>query len=267
MAERARAKRFVARLPSRGKEASCAASCPRATCTATARGSAILCRHHWRASLGFGRRLELQKSSWAAHTLVVIRTQYTYIVYITGRARRLLLAPPPVPNHPPQCLATKASSASASRARVLTVVAVEHNIPTTEEKPAHPPRRPDLSTFFSTLELVDTSDAQQHHNVHAQPQPENVAAVHRVLANAFAMMRGRVPDEGGNASEGGDGDDLLASMIEVLQHNADNPPAELAGVPNSFLDELDRVPKKTLKPTDTCPICRNPFLDGKCRGI
>lgn len=139
---------------------------------------------------------------------------------------------------------------------------VEHNIPTSkDEKPTHAPRRPDLSTFFSTLELVDTSDAQEHHNVHAQPQPENVAAVHRVLANAFAMMRGRAPDDQDGTDR--DGDDLLANMIEVLQQNADNPPAELSGVPNSFLDELDRVPKKSLKASDSCPICRNPFLDGE----
>jgi hypothetical protein len=75
------------------------------------------------------------------------------------------------------------------------------------------------------------------------------------------MMRGRAPDDQGNTD--GDGEDLLANMIEVLQQNADNPPAELAGVPNSFLDELDRVPKKSLKATDSCPICRNAFLDGK----
>ncbi|KAF2690007.1 hypothetical protein K458DRAFT_439121 [Lentithecium fluviatile CBS 122367] len=136
---------------------------------------------------------------------------------------------------------------------------VEHNIPTKDDKPAHPPRRPDLSTFFSTLELVDTSDSQAHHNAHAVPQPENVAAVHRVLANAFEMMRGRAPDDRGDNQ--GNGGDLLVSMIEVLQQHADNPPTELNGVPNSFLDELDRVPKKSLKPTDTCPICRNPFLE------
>jgi hypothetical protein len=142
------------------------------------------------------------------------------------------------------------------------MVAVEHNIPTTNnDKPAHPPRRPDLSTFFSTLELVDTSDADAHHNVHAQPQPENVAAVHRVLANAFAMMRGRAPDDEGSTED--EGDALLSNMIEMLQQNADNPPMELKGVPNSFLDELERVPKKSLKPTDACPICRNSFLDGE----
>lgn len=162
------------------------------------------------------------------------------------------------------CLATKASfqHCRGNPKRDTDVSSVEHNIPTTrDDKPAHAPRRPDLGTFFSTLELVDTSDAQEHHNVHAQPQPENVAAVHRVLANAFAMMRGRTPDDQGNTEA--DGDDLLANMIEALQQSADNPPAELAGVPNSFLDELDRVPKKSLKATDLCPICRNAFLDGE----
>lgn len=137
---------------------------------------------------------------------------------------------------------------------------MEHNIPTKEEKPEQAPRRPDLSTFFSTLELVDTSDPQAHHNTHALPQPENVAAAFRLLANAFDMMRGRPTDERGNGA--GDGDELLASMIEQLRQNADNPPTELKGVPDSFLDELERVPKKSLKPSDTCPICVNPFLEG-----
>ncbi|KAF2203592.1 hypothetical protein GQ43DRAFT_478941 [Delitschia confertaspora ATCC 74209] len=136
---------------------------------------------------------------------------------------------------------------------------VEHNIPK-EEKAEHPPRRPDLSTFFSTLELVDTSDPQSHHNVHALPQPENMAAAFRLLANAFEMMRGRAPDDNEEHHSSG-GEDLLANMIEVLRQNADDPPAELKGCPDSFLDELERVPKKSLKKSDTCPICVNPFLE------
>lgn len=114
-----------------------------------------------------------------------------------------------------------------------------------------------MSTFFSQLELVDTSDPQAHTNAHALPQPENMAAAFRLLANAFEMMRGQPADESGGEN------DLLANMIEVLRQNADDPPAELKGCPNSFLDELERVPNKSLKPTDTCPICVNPFLEGK----
>lgn len=162
------------------------------------------------------------------------------------------------PTKPP-CLATKVSSnalpsTTGHSDHGLTINAVEHNIPTKEDKPEQPTRRPDLSTFFSTLELVDTSDPQAHHNAHALPQPENVAAAFRLLANAFDMMRGRTADAGG--------DDLLASMIEQLRQHADDPPVELKGVPDSFLDELERVPNKSLKPSDTCPICVNPFLEG-----
>ncbi|KAF2116155.1 hypothetical protein BDV96DRAFT_612132 [Lophiotrema nucula] len=136
---------------------------------------------------------------------------------------------------------------------------VEHNISAKEDKPEHSPRRPDLSTFFSTLELVDTSDPQAHHNAHATPQPENMAAAFRLLANAFEMMRGRAAEDSDHEQNGGN--DLVANMIEVLRENADDPPAELKGVPNSFLDELERVPKKLLKTTDVCPICVNPFLE------
>lgn len=85
-----------------------------------------------------------------------------------------------------------------------------------------------------------------------------MAAAFRLLANAFEMMRGRTPEEHDHSGD----NDLLANMIEVLRQNADDPPAELKGVPNSFLDELERVPKKSLKEGDTCPICVNPFLEG-----
>jgi hypothetical protein len=85
-----------------------------------------------------------------------------------------------------------------------------------------------------------------------------MSAAFRLLANAFEMMRGRPADDQGSGEN-----DLLANMIEVLRQNADDPPTELKGVPDSFLDELERVPKKSLKPTDTCPICVNPFLEGE----
>lgn len=56
---------------------------------------------------------------------------------------------------------------------------------------------------------------------------------------------------------------MLGEMIELLQQSADNPPTELKGCPDSFLDELERVPNKTLNKTDECPICVNPFLEGQ----
>ena len=72
------------------------------------------------------------------------------------------------------------------------------------------------------------------------------------------MMRGG--DSGQEQQDGGN--DLLATMVQSLMENANDPPRELQGVPDTFLDQLERVPKKALKKTDTCPICCNPFLDG-----
>ncbi|KAI4234549.1 MAG: hypothetical protein LQ349_003728 [Xanthoria aureola] len=112
----------------------------------------------------------------------------------------------------------------------------------------HHPVRPDLSTFFSNLELVNTSTTQ---NSNATPMPADVRAVFTTLSDAFRTMR----QEGGGA--------LLDSLIQSLEAEADNPPREVQGVSDAFLDELDRVPKKSLKQTDSCPICGNPFLEGK----
>ena len=52
---------------------------------------------------------------------------------------------------------------------------------------------------------------------------------------------------------------MYASLMEA----AEDPPREVEGVPDSFLAELERIPKKSLKAGEACPICSNDFLDGK----
>ena len=75
----------------------------------------------------------------------------------------------------------------------------------------------------------------------------------RILMDAFNTMR----------AEHMDGDtQLLDSMIQELGEQAENLPQQLKGMPDTFLDELDRVPKKDLKKDQSCPICTLPFLDG-----
>ncbi|KAL9000678.1 MAG: hypothetical protein Q9169_000714 [Polycauliona sp. 2 TL-2023] len=125
---------------------------------------------------------------------------------------------------------------------------VEHNIPKSDATPPQHTRRPDLSTFFSNLELVNTSTTQ---NSNATPMPADMRAVYITLSDAFRSMR---QDGGGN---------LLDSLIETLEADADSPPREVKGVSDDFLDELDRIPKKSLKQADSCPICGNPFLEDK----
>lgn len=70
-------------------------------------------------------------------------------------------------------------------------------------------------------------------------------------------------------------------MVQALQHMQDSPLAEALvsqllseseaathsadgtakGVPQEYLDSLDRVPKRLLKPTDECAICATCYLD------
>ncbi|KAL8834247.1 MAG: hypothetical protein Q9170_003834 [Blastenia crenularia] len=121
---------------------------------------------------------------------------------------------------------------------------VEHNIPKNEPPPQQS-RRPDLSTFFSNLELVNTSNTQ---NSNATPMPADMRAVFITLSDAFRSMR---QDGGGS---------LLDALIETLEADAESPPDKDKDRVNDVL-ELDRVPKKALKKSDDCPICGNPFLE------
>nr|POE64962.1 hypothetical protein CFP56_65920 [Quercus suber] len=139
---------------------------------------------------------------------------------------------------------------------------VEHSINSSNTaQSTQPPRRPDLSTFFSTLDLVDTSGSRQPQNANALPLPRDVSAAFRNLANAFDMMRGGGGDINGAAS-GGSHDELLDTLVQSLMQDADHPPSEVQGVSDEFIEQLERVSKKTLKSEMSCPICANPFLDG-----
>jgi hypothetical protein len=64
------------------------------------------------------------------------------------------------------------------------------------------------------------------------------------------------------ARDGGSGTEAQQSMIEQLLQNAQDPPREVVGVSQEFLDGLERVSKKSLKKEEDCPICGQPFLDG-----
>lgn len=115
-----------------------------------------------------------------------------------------------------------------------------------------------MSTFFSTLDLVDTSGSRQPQNEHALPLPEDVSAAFRTLGNTYAMMMGGSGDASSQAAN-----ELLQQMQEMMMQASEDPPRKVNGVSDEFLAELDRVPKKSLKQGDSCPICANPFLDGQ----
>ena len=93
---------------------------------------------------------------------------------------------------------------------LLIIVSVEHNIPK-DQKPEQARRRPDLSTFFSTVDLVDTSGTRQPQNEHALPLPRDISAAFRNLANAFEMMRG-----GTGSPSNQNHNELLETLVQSL---------------------------------------------------
>ncbi|KAL2069658.1 hypothetical protein VTL71DRAFT_14337 [Oculimacula yallundae] len=127
---------------------------------------------------------------------------------------------------------------------------VEHNIkaPTKISN-----RRPSMSSFFNQLSQIETTTTN---NPNSTPTPVDVAAAERLLQEQFRFLL--------NSADSSSSDphaDFLGRLITELDTDIDSPPTKVAGVPQSYLDELDRVDKKTLKKTDTCPICNEAFLD------
>ncbi|KAL1986010.1 hypothetical protein VTN96DRAFT_7145 [Rasamsonia emersonii] len=143
---------------------------------------------------------------------------------------------------------------------------VEHNTenPSSTSTSQTRPRRPDLSTFFATLSQITPNPGETRTRQHAVPVPADVSAAFRTLAEAFDIMRRENEIGGGGRGregEEGRGETLIDQMIEALLREAESPPREVEGVSEEFCDALDRIPTKSLKPDQTCPICNNPFLD------
>ncbi|KAJ5923266.1 hypothetical protein N7454_008511 [Penicillium verhagenii] len=160
----------------------------------------------------------------------------------------------------------------------MSTYEVEHGTadPASNPQSTTRPRRPDLSTFFATLSEISPDPDHPDHRPHAVPVPGDISAAFFSLAEALHQMRRD------GERDGQDGEDLLTQMIQNLLSGADMPPREVEGVSEEFCDceyflaheslngchltwritlALDRVPKSSLKPDETCPICGNPFLD------
>ncbi|KAK9383705.1 uncharacterized protein V2V93DRAFT_319502 [Kockiozyma suomiensis] len=54
---------------------------------------------------------------------------------------------------------------------------------------------------------------------------------------------------------------VLEQLSAQLFEDALNPPHEAKGVDQTFLDSLDRIPRKKLKKDDTCAICNTAYLE------
>lgn len=111
-----------------------------------------------------------------------------------------------------------------------------------------------MSSFFNQLSQITTSGTSTpHNNIHSTPTPVAIAAAEDLLRSQFASIHA----DSDNPRHQAFLESLIASTTEAI----DNPPKTVEGVPQSYLDELERVDKRTLKKTDACPICNEAFLD------
>jgi Ring finger domain len=110
-----------------------------------------------------------------------------------------------------------------------------------------------MSTFFNKIAEINTKDStHQQNNPHAMPTPVDVREIYLLAADGLQHIMSDAVNE--RHSE------FLEAMIRDLHLGAEQA-QEIKGVSQEFIDGLDRVPKKTLKKTDICPICAEPFLD------
>lgn len=122
-----------------------------------------------------------------------------------------------------------------------------------------------MSSFDALLDQVSTSGARTsphatfsnapHHNPHATPTPVDMASLYRLVQDQMAALATTAPTD--------DNRELLERLIGELETAINDPPTEVRGVPQHFLDALDRVPRKLLKPDEACPICAEKHLDDK----
>jgi hypothetical protein len=121
-----------------------------------------------------------------------------------------------------------------------------------------------MSSFFSLLNQIATnsnaalstqSETQPHNNPFAVPTPVDAAALFRLLQEQMQTLFSSAPSEGNR--------EFLEELIRSLESDIDNPPTEIRGVTQEFLDTLERVSRKALKKDDSCPICAERFLDDK----
>jgi len=147
-----------------------------------------------------------------------------------------------------------------SHLKVLSLVltswqTVEHNI-TPASGQSRGRRQVDMSTFTSHLHQIvpeSVPRAEPHNNPHAVPNPNDVAALFRLLQDQMGMLATTAPTT--------ENHEFLRSLVEALEEDVANPPTSIPGVSQEYLDGLERVARKTLKNDEACPICAERYLD------
>ncbi|RFU32769.1 hypothetical protein B7463_g3532, partial [Scytalidium lignicola] len=117
-----------------------------------------------------------------------------------------------------------------------------------------------MTSFVSALSQITTTSTPStpHNNPNAVPTPADIASAARLLQDQFTVL---LSSQSQSPSSPPPNQALLETLITAIEAEIEHPPTQVKGLPQSFLDELERVPKGKLKKEDTCPICAERFLD------
>jgi hypothetical protein len=129
-----------------------------------------------------------------------------------------------------------------------------------------------MSSFFSQLSsITPSSPSDPNSNPHAVPDPPSISDAERLLHAQFVYFFNGSTDEAHR--------ERMEQLMSEIEPDIDNPPRKIEGVPQSYLDSLERVSRKELEARrarlakakgkgkgsgdehkDLCPICNEEFL-------
>ena len=119
-----------------------------------------------------------------------------------------------------------------------------------------------MTTFYSFLDQISTTAAPTsrsasistptHHNPHATPTLVDVARLLRLVQEQMETLATTAPSPENLA--------FLTQLVTALEGDILDPPEDVRGVAQEFLDGLERVSRKKLG-EESCPICAERFLD------
>ena len=99
---------------------------------------------------------------------------------------------------------------------------VEHNVPATNAASERRRQRPDLDSFYSSLNHIDTS---QTRNANAVPIPADISASFRLLDEGMQALMESNPNQ-----------DLAEEIHVYLRDLIEAPPTKVKGLPAEFID-------------------------------
>lgn len=110
-----------------------------------------------------------------------------------------------------------------------------------------------MSSFFSAYQQATGNT----NNPHAEATPLDIEVIRSILGSSLRIRSDEVSHLDMDPEMRAQFQRRLMDMMDQLNETS----SKMEGAPQSFIDGLERVPKKYLKKGMTCPICAVDFVD------